>query len=31
MARSMVGGNETILSMVCSSKVQQLKLGGTFV
>jgi hypothetical protein len=31
MARSMLGGNETILSMVCSSKAQQLKLCGTFV
>ncbi len=31
MARSMLGGNETILGMVCSSKVQQLKLCGTFV
>jgi hypothetical protein len=31
MARSMLGGNETILGMVCSSKVQQLKLCGDFV
>jgi len=31
MVRSMLGGNETILGMGCSSKVQQLKLCGTFV
>jgi len=31
MARSMLGDNETILGMVCSSKVEQLKLCETFV
>jgi hypothetical protein len=31
MTRSMLGGNETILDMVCSSEAQQLKPCGTFV
>jgi hypothetical protein len=31
MARSMFGGNETIIGMVCSSEVQELKVCGTFV